>query len=668
MAIVLGYSALTARLAPLAQWRFDEAGGGVAVDRADDLDGSYRGSVGFGESGATGAGGAVRLGGSGSFVEIQSASGGSFAVELAAFGDSLVAGFGLGDSSNFLNAQLEALLDARGLDSTVTPFGQNGRSTGQALNAVQSVIDSDPDVVISVHGTNDSLSGRDIAPATTEANLRSMIQQFQAEGIEVLLTGTFGLWPNETFNLPGFELTADPAGNAAAFEAIFPRLASEFGLELFAPYHGNSLEVAALNQGDGVHPNAAGVAQIAARLAPQALLAAAASGALIAPSEPLLLANGTIELWFNADDVSARQGLFSKDAAGLGTGGQISAALQNGLVSVGLEGLSDGAFVQGAVQAGTDTHLVFTFGADGMQLFLNGELVDSDGFTGGLDVGVDGLGNFEPLVLGALIDGSPNRGLGTPTDSFAGTFDEFAIYDRALAAAEIEQLFRAGAAGTRVTGTAGDDSLIGGVDDETLRGLAGADDVAGGDGNDRLLGGSGADELRGEGGRDTLRGSLAADDLFGGRGSDLLRGNGGRDALRGEEGGDDLFGDKGADRIDGGSGNDLIDGGPGPDLLTGGSGTDRFVIARLADGIDRITDFETGAGGDVLDLGSILRDFQPGTSRVADFVRLDSSDGDLRVAVDGDGAGSDFTAVADLADVSGVNLNQLVTDGNLALA
>ena len=51
MAVVRSYSAITGQLGPIAQWRFDEAGGGTAIDRADGLDGTYHGSVSFGQSG-----------------------------------------------------------------------------------------------------------------------------------------------------------------------------------------------------------------------------------------------------------------------------------------------------------------------------------------------------------------------------------------------------------------------------------------------------------------------------------------------------------------------------------------------------------------------------------------------------------------------------------------
>ena len=58
MAILRSYSATTAQLEPQAQWRFDEAGGAIAVDSADGLNGASNGS----------------------FVALQSASGG-FAVD-----------------------------------------------------------------------------------------------------------------------------------------------------------------------------------------------------------------------------------------------------------------------------------------------------------------------------------------------------------------------------------------------------------------------------------------------------------------------------------------------------------------------------------------------------------------------------------------------------------
>ena len=53
--------------------------------------------------------------------------------------------------------------------------------------------------------------------------------------------------------------------------------------------------------------------------------------------------------------------------------------------------------------------------------------------------------------------------------------------------------------------------------------------------------------------------------------------------------------------IIGNSGNNVINGGGGNDVLTGGAGSDTFVIAT-GNGNDIITDFQTGAGGDILQL------------------------------------------------------------------
>jgi len=53
--------------------------------------------------------------------------------------------------------------------------------------------------------------------------------------------------------------------------------------------------------------------------------------------------------------------------------------------------------------------------------------------------------------------------------------------------------------------------------------------------------------------------------------------------------------------IVGNAGDNMIDGGKGNDVLTGGAGSDTFVIA-VGNGNDIITDFQTGAGGDILQL------------------------------------------------------------------
>ena len=153
--------------------------------------------------------------------------------------------------------------------------------------------------------------------------------------------------------------------------------------------------------------------------------------------------------------------------------------------------------------------------------------------------------------------------------------------------------------------------------------------------------------------------------LAGGDGDDLLEGGDGADFLSGAAGDDQLFGNRGTDDLHGGDGDDLLNGGNGKDDLTGGAGRDTFRIDGFGHGVDKILDFEDGAGGDVLDLDAVL-DFDGGDD-VEDFVRLNEVNGNAKVEVDANGGGDDFTAVFNLIGATGLDIGNLVDDGNIQL-
>src|SRR5262249_38747912 len=122
--------------------------------------------------------------------------------------------------------------------------------------------------------------------------------------------------------------------------------------------------------------------------------------------------------------------------------------------------------------------------------------------------------------------------------------------------------------------------------------------------------------------------------------------------------------------LSGNGGNDTIDGGGGNDILTGGSGSDTFVRHALSsEGRDTMRDFQTGPGGDTLDLHELLIGFSSGTSNLGDFVHLSQKHGNTTVQIDPNGAvgGHNFTSVVVLAGVTGLDLNHLVDDGNIRL-
>jgi len=121
--------------------------------------------------------------------------------------------------------------------------------------------------------------------------------------------------------------------------------------------------------------------------------------------------------------------------------------------------------------------------------------------------------------------------------------------------------------------------------------LLNLDILVGGQGNDFLEGGTGNDQLFGQSGNDTL---------IGGQGNDFLDGGTGSDQLFGESGNDILIGGQGNDFLDGGTGSDTLNGGLGNDTLIGGSGIDKFTFNSPTDGIDTISDFNSGEGDQII--------------------------------------------------------------------
>jgi Ca2+-binding RTX toxin-like protein len=709
-------------LSQLMHLRLNETSGTDAIDSAGTLDGEYQGGVERGVASPIGNG-AVRLDGGNEQIFFETLSG---TLTVSAFGDSLIDGAPpFQPAGQDFSPVLEAALDARGLNATVVNDAVAGERSGQGLARVGDIIDGNPDVVIVEFGTNDAILRVD--QATVESNLEGIIDALQAADIDVLLTGAFAFYPDRGAAGVGYptELERD------AFEQIFPNLAAQTeavllrdadgsfqflggqrvanGTDIVGGVLGDPALQAIVNEGpDGLHPNPAGVQQIVPRVVPQTIALGAAAGLV---NEALPLASGSFEIWFSPAEVDGNRTLFSKNAAGQGTGGHLAVLIQEGEI---LAALGDGTTdreIQSAsldLQVGQLHHLVFTFGAAGMQLFIDGQAVavtgSGLGYTGGL------MGNFEPLIVGS--DAGTNR--------FGGVIDDFAVYDGALSAAQVAALFAAGQGGLTLAGTPADDQMFGGADDEELRGddgndtLTGAggddilrgadgnDGVQGGDGadllfggfgldelvggaaNDRLFGGPGADtgfggpgddRLDGEGGPDILAGGPGNDVLIGGLGGDRLTDGGGNDRLEGTvgvdeliggEGDDQLFGNLGPDTLRGGPGNDLLVGGYGFDTLVGGGGSDTFSIDVLAQGIDRILDFQDGLSGDVLDMRNLLS-FQDGDD-IGSFVQLSVSGNDTTVSADPNGAGGNFTPVFNLVGVTGLNVDNLLADGNLQVA
>jgi serralysin len=129
---------------------------------------------------------------------------------------------------------------------------------------------------------------------------------------------------------------------------------------------------------------------------------------------------------------------------------------------------------------------------------------------------------------------------------------------------------------------------------------------------------------------------------------------------------ENLVGSQSLDQLTGDASVNILAGGAGNDTLAGGSGADRFDY-NPNDGVDTITDFARGAGGDVVDIADVLVGYSAGVSNAASFVHLLEAGGNTTIQVNSDGAGNDFAAIIVLQGAVGLVLNDLLSQGNLYL-
>ncbi|SDE04085.1 GDSL-type esterase/lipase family protein [Desulfuromonas thiophila] len=160
---------------------------------------------------------------------------------ILAFGDSLTAGTGAASGQSYPDQLAERL------GRQVIASGIPGETSAEALRRLPQVLQQQqPDLVILCSGGNDLL--RRQSQSALEQNLRAMLELIRQQGSAVLLIGV--PQPDLSLTVPEF----------------YPRLAREFG----ALYEGDGLRHILRRRelkSDSVHPNAAGYAELAGRLA-----------------------------------------------------------------------------------------------------------------------------------------------------------------------------------------------------------------------------------------------------------------------------------------------------------------------------------------------------------------------------------------------------------------
>lgn len=171
---------------------------------------------------------------------------------IVVLGDSLASAYGLPLVDGF-PAQLERRLEAEGIPCTVVDAGVAGDTSAGGLARLDWVLADEPTHVIVELGGNDAL--RALPPQAMEENLDAIVDRLRALDVEVLIAGMLAP-PNL-----GREYGAE-------FAAVFPRLAERHDVPLYPFFLEGVATVPDLNQPDGIHPSAQGIATIVDNIFP----------------------------------------------------------------------------------------------------------------------------------------------------------------------------------------------------------------------------------------------------------------------------------------------------------------------------------------------------------------------------------------------------------------
>ena len=179
-------------------------------------------------------------------------AGGAKPIKMVVLGDSLSAGLGLAAGSAF-PARLQKALKDKGIDVDMVNAGVSGDTASGGRDRLDWSVPEGTEAVIVELGANDALRG--INPKITREALSDIVRRLKARGVAVMLCGMLAP-PNYGSDY------------AARFDAIYPDLATSFGVPLYPFFLDGVAANAKLNQADGLHPTAEGVDVIVKNILP----------------------------------------------------------------------------------------------------------------------------------------------------------------------------------------------------------------------------------------------------------------------------------------------------------------------------------------------------------------------------------------------------------------